>query len=158
MNKRIINEYNNYKKLINTNNESINKYVSPILIKSNDILEIYNGLSEASEKLNFTPKIISDYIKFNKTFYDKDDKDIRILLKYNDSKDSDDKNLGDNHDDQIVIFNKRTTLKKIYRINYDTKKVLEIYDGVIGAANKLNISTTTVGRYIKIQKTLTTVT
>ena len=42
MNKRIINEYNNYKKLINTNNESINKYVSPIPIKSNDILEIYN--------------------------------------------------------------------------------------------------------------------
>ena len=130
------------------------KTIYKINIDTKDILEIYNGLSEASEKLNFTPKIISDYIKFNKTFYDKDDKDIRILLKYNDSKDSDDKNLGDNHDDQIVIFNKRTTLKKIYRINYDTKKVLEIYDGVIGAANKLNISTTTVGRYIKIQKTL----
>ena len=42
MNKRIVNEYNNYKKhIIKSSNDSVNKYVSPILLNAQDILELY---------------------------------------------------------------------------------------------------------------------
>lgn len=113
------------------------KKIYKINVDTKEILEIYYGLSEASEKLNLQSKTISDYIRFSKLF---DENNIKILLKYEDN-------------DENVIFNKRLTLKKVYKINYESLEVLDTYDGIIGAANKLNISATTVGKYLKTQKT-----
>ena len=109
-----------------------------INVDTKKIIKTYYGLSEISEEFNLTLKTVSNHIKYNKIIDDTCGK-IKILLKY--------------EDDRSIIFNKRTTLKKVYKFDYNTKKILDTFDGIIGAATKLNISTTTVGKYIKTQKT-----
>ena len=85
-------------------------------------------------------KNISDNIIFQKTFQDNE---TRVLLMYECKED----------EKSNVVFNKRITLKPVYKINFDTKEILDTYDGLIGAANKLSISTTTVAKYINSKKT-----
>ena len=139
MNKRIINEYNNYKKLINTNNESINKYVSPILIKSNDILEIYNIMNmDDLEKwvknnlddINFFTinRIINCWIRVNLNILKKHPKYviyiIYIIFKYY-FKDIDLKKYSKNIDSYIIKWLKKKKIKD-YDLNlyYDLKEYM----------------------------------
>jgi len=77
MNKRIINEYNNYKKHINkTSSHESTKYISPISIKYNDILKIYNinniddlekWIKKNLDNLNFFTinRILNSWIRVN---------------------------------------------------------------------------------------------
>ena len=138
-------------------NQKTCKKIYKINVDTKNIIETYSGLSEASEKLNISVKTISDNIRFNKTF---NEQDIRILLKYEENDDNEENDNEENEDDNEendnkVVFNKRITLKKIYKINYDTKDILDEFDGLIGASKKLNISTTTIAKYIKNNKQLT---
>ena len=139
MNKRIINEYNNYKKLINTNNESINKYVSPILIKSNDILEIYNIMNmDDLEKwvknnlddINFFTinRIINCWIRVNLNILKKHPKYviyiIYIIFKYY-FKDIDLKKYSKNIDSYIIKWLKKKKIKDYYlNLYYDLKEYM----------------------------------
>ncbi len=139
MNKRIINEYNNYKKLINTNNDSINKYVSPIPIKSNDILEIYNIINmDDLEKwvktnlddINFFTinRIINCWIRCNLNILKKHPKYviyiIYIIFKYY-FKDIDLKKYSKNIDSYIIKWLKKKKIKD-YDLNlyYDLKEYM----------------------------------
>ena len=115
------------------------KLIYKINVDTKEILETYNGLSEASEKLNLSIKKISDNIKFIKIYTEND---LRILLKYD--------------EETSIIFNKRTLINKnIYKFNYTTKELLNTYESLKECENKLNISSYTILKYIKSKKTLT---
>jgi len=94
MNKRIINEYNNYRKHINTNtNNDTLKYVDPIIIKYNDILEIYNivdindlekWIKKNLNEINFFTinRIINSWIRFNLNTFKKHPKYVIFIINY----------------------------------------------------------------------------
>jgi prophage antirepressor-like protein len=129
------NHYNNIK-------NPYNKKVYKINIDTNEILEIYDSLSQAADKLNKNIKELSDYIKINKTFEIKTSGNIlRILLKYDDVESS-------------INYIRKTTAKKVYKINNETNDILQTYDSLILASKKFNIGKTTIRKYIINKKIL----
>ncbi|MFA9202235.1 MAG: NUMOD1 domain-containing DNA-binding protein, partial [Candidatus Nanopelagicaceae bacterium] len=129
------NHYNNIK-------NPYNKKVYKINIDTNEILEIYDSLSQAADKLNKNVKELSDCIKINKTFEIKTSSNIlRILLKYDDVESN-------------INYIRKTTAKKVYKINNETNDILETYDSLILASKKFNIGKTTIRKYIINKKIL----
>ena len=70
MNKRIINNYDNYKKFINIHdNKEDNNYIPPIFISSNNILEIYNILNIEDLELFIKNNIDNiEFLTFQRVF------------------------------------------------------------------------------------------
>lgn len=104
-----------------------------------EILNVYNGLEDASDKLNLKIKTISDIIRYYKVI---DYKQEKIILVYN--------------KEENVIKRKNMELKIIYKYNYDTKELLKKYNSVKEAIIDLEITSHTIYRYININKVFNT--
>jgi hypothetical protein len=107
--------------------------------ENKDIVDTYNGLNDASEKLNLEIKSVSDIIRYSKVF---DFEDEKMLLIYE---------KGDN-----VIVKRNIETPPIYKYDFDTKELLQKFDSTSEAANHFEITTHTVLRYIAVENIFTT--
>jgi hypothetical protein len=104
-----------------------------------EVLNIYNGLSDASDKLKLEVKAICDIIRYYKVIEYKQEKVILVFNK-----------------EENVIKRKNIESKIIYKYNYDTKKLLKTYNSTKEAIIDLEITSNTVMRYININKVFET--
>jgi len=100
-----------------------------------EILNVYNGLSEIAEKLKLDIKAISDIIRYTKVIeYDNE----KIILVYD--------------KDENVVKKRNVEIKPIYKYNFDTKQLLQTFYSTRDVSTNLEITTSTVLRYINIAK------
>ena len=107
--------------------------------ENKEIVNTYNGLADAADKLNLEIKYVSDNIRYSRVI---DYEDEKILLIYE---------KGEN-----LIKKRNVQIKYIYKYDYDTKELLEKFETTKDVANSLEISTYTVLRYIYIAKVFNT--
>ena len=100
-----------------------------------EILNTFNGLSQTSEKLNLEIKTISDIIRYSKVIeYDNQ----KVTLIYD--------------KDTNIIITRNIENKPIYKFDFDTKKILQIFQSTKEAAIHFEITTSTILRYIAVEK------
>lgn len=101
--------------------------------ENKDIVTVFNGLSDASHKLNMEPKKVSDTIRYSKTINYEDE---IVMLFYE---------KGHN-----VIKKRNVESKTIYKFDFATKELLQTFNSTVEASSNLEITTSTVMRYISI--------
>ena len=106
-----------------------------MLNENRDVIETFNGLSEASNKLKLEIKTVSDIIRYSKIINNNNQK---VMLIYD---------KGDN-----LIKTRNVEKKIIYKYNFDTKQLLQKFNSTTEAAHHFDISNHTILRYISIQK------
>lgn len=109
--------------------------------ETKEIMEIINGLAEASRKFSLLPEILSHKIRYQKMFvYD----NKRILLVY------DKPNL------EHIGVKRNLRYKPIYKFNLESKRLIESYKTIVEAAKLNGLSKHTISKYIKIQQIFNT--
>jgi hypothetical protein len=103
-----------------------------------EIMNTYNGLSEVAEKLKLEIKTVSDIIRYSKVIEHDDEKIILIYDKY-----------------ENVVKKRNVETKAIYKYNFDTKQLLQTFYSTRDVSTNLEITTSTVLRYINIAKVFT---
>ena len=117
----------------------IRDFTKILMINENkEIINTFNGLSEASDKLNLEIKTISDIIRYMKVLSinvdDTNNIEQKVTLVYN--------------KDESIITKRKVKSKPIYKYNFETKELLHTFESTIEAAQKFNITTSTVLKYI----------
>ena len=110
-----------------------------VLNENKETLIIFNGLSEASEKLNLKVKTISDIVRYSKVIEYKNQKVILVYDK-----------------EENLIKTKSIKMDPIYKFNYDTKELLTIFYTQKEAIIDLEITPNTISRYINVAKVFNT--
>jgi hypothetical protein len=106
-----------------------------IINENKEVIGSFNGLSEATELLNLEVKYVSDCIRYSRVIEYLDQK---VLLVYD---------KGD-----TIIKTRNVEKDIIYMFNFESKELIRTFESSVDAANYFNITTSTVTRYIAVEK------
>ncbi|NBP13914.1 hypothetical protein EBU95_05860 [bacterium] len=131
-----------------------NKPIYKFNFTTKELLEKYNTIKEASSKNGFSSTTALRYIKTQQVFNTKNDKDP-ILLAYKEQLDDETvEQIKENENKSKSGVTRIRPRKQIQKIDCNTSKVLETFDGILDAAVKLRIGECTVSRHLKSGKKL----
>ena len=106
-----------------------------IINEDKEITSTFNGLNDAANKLELSQKEVSDIIRYLKVIEYENE---RVMLIY--------------EKQENVVKERNVEIKNIYKYDFDTKELLKTFSSTKEAANNLDITTSTILRYIAVEK------